>query len=76
VSVFLTERENIRIEEMCDAIKLALEEAERDDVVFNTSTSGGLFVLEEVRDRARAVGYVAELSGGVLTVKKKPETPR
>jgi hypothetical protein len=31
VSTFLTERENIRIEEMCDAINLALEEAEREE---------------------------------------------
>jgi hypothetical protein len=75
VATFLTERENIRIEEMRDAIKLALEEAERDDVVFDASTSGGLFVLEKVRDRARAVGYVADVSGGMLTVKKPPASP-
>jgi hypothetical protein len=42
--------------------------------VFDASTSGGLFVLEEVRDRARTVGYLAEVSGGVLTVNKKPAT--
>lgn len=76
MSSFLTDRDNILVEEMCDAVKLALEEAERDEVVFEASVSGGLFVLEEVRDRARAVGYVAELSGGVLSVKKKAETPR
>jgi hypothetical protein len=72
MGTFLTERENIRIEEMCDAIKLALEEAEREEVTFDAGASGGLFVLEEVRDRALAVGYVADVSGGVLTVKKKP----
>jgi hypothetical protein len=71
VATFLTERENIRIEEICDAIKLALEEAERDEIVFD---SGGVFVLEEVRDRARAAGYVADVSGGVLAVKKKAAT--
>jgi hypothetical protein len=74
VVTFLTERENIRIEEMCDTIKLALEEGEREDVVFEASASGGLFVLEEVRDRARAVGYLAELSGGMLIIKRKPPT--
>jgi hypothetical protein len=71
LATFLTERENIRIEELCDAIKLALEEAEREEVVFNAEASGGVFVLEEVRDRARAVGYVADISGHTLTVKKK-----
>jgi hypothetical protein len=75
MATFLTERESIRIEEMCDSIKLALEEAGRDEVVFEASASGGVFVLEEVRDRARVVGYVADLSGGVLTVKKKPPSP-
>jgi hypothetical protein len=75
MATFLTERENIRIEEMCDAIKLALDEAERDEVVFEASASGGVFVLEEVRDRARVVGYVADRAGGVLTVKKKPPSP-
>jgi hypothetical protein len=71
MSTFLSERENIHIEELCDAIQLALEEAERDEVTFDGGEVGGSFVLEEVRDRARAAGYVAELAGGVLCVKKR-----
>ena len=74
MSTFLTQREDIRIEEMCDAVTVALEEGEREEVTFEASASGGLFVLEEVRDRARAVGYLAEVSGGVFTLKKKPPT--
>ena len=74
MATFLTERENIRMEEMCDSIKLALDEGERDEIVFQASESGGLFILEEVRDRARAVGYDAEISGRALVVKKKRPT--
>ena len=74
MSTWFTERENIRIEELCDAITLALEEAEREEVSFDAGEAGGVSVLEDVRGRARAAGYVAAISGGVLTVRKKPPT--
>jgi hypothetical protein len=73
VSSFLAERERIRIEEACDAIKLALEEAERDEITFTDEESP--FILDEVAELARKVGYDVTRVGRSLTVRRKARSP-
>jgi hypothetical protein len=68
-SSFLMERERIRVEEACDAIKVALEEAERDEITFDTTEHPHIW--DEVAELARKVGYEAKLGGGALTVRRK-----
>jgi hypothetical protein len=70
MSSLLVERERIRVEEACDAIKLALEEAERDEITF--SDEANPFVLDEVAELARRVGYEVERAGLALTLRRKP----
>jgi hypothetical protein len=69
-SSFLIERDRIRVEEACDAIKVALEEAERDEITFDTTANRHIW--DEVAELARRVGYDATLGGGALTVRRKP----
>jgi hypothetical protein len=66
---WLLERDNIWVEEACDAITLALEEAERDEIVFTTEVHPQIW--EEVAERARKVGYEAKLAGRTLTVRRR-----
>jgi nucleoside-diphosphate-sugar epimerase len=70
MSSFLLERDRIHVEEACDAIKLALEEAGRDEITFDTREHP--YIWDEVAELARRVGYEARLGGGFLTVRRKP----
>ena len=68
-SSFLMERDRIRVEEACDAIKVALEEAERDEITFDTTEHR--YIWDEVAELARRVGYEVKLGGGFLTVRRR-----
>ncbi len=69
MSSFLLERDRIRVEEACDAIRLAIEEAGRNEITFDTRESP--YIWDEVAELARRVGYEAKLGGGFLTVRRK-----
>ncbi len=72
---YLGERDNIRVEELCDAINEAFYEAERVEVTFEGAEHPHLprYIWEEVAERARRAGHDATFDGYTLTVRRKRE---
>jgi hypothetical protein len=64
------EHDRIHVEKACDAITLALEEAGRDEITFDTREHP--YIWDEVAELSRRVGYEARLGGGFLTVRRTP----
>ena len=76
MSSFLTERDNILVEELCDSINEAFDEADRSEIEFDIAhAQPPRYIWEEVAERANRVGHVAVLDGQTLTVTRRSKGP-
>ena len=74
MSSFLTERDNILVEELCDSINVAFDEGDRNEIEFDIgSARPPRYIWEEVAERANRVGHVAVLDGPTLIVTRRSE---
>jgi hypothetical protein len=76
VSSFLTERDNILVEELCDSINVAFDEADRSEIEFDIGhAQPPRYIWEEVAERANRVGHAAVFDGQTLTVTRRSKGP-